>query len=77
MHINFGHLLAFAGAAQALIHTSTASSDVEQARATAKTSSPTSNVKGKVFDRIMQIYLETTAYEDAIADRTSRTSSFP
>jgi hypothetical protein len=76
MHINFLHLLAAAGAAQAVLHTSTASSDVEQARATAKTSSPTSNVKGKVFDRIMQIYLETTAYEDAIADCASTSSFF-
>lgn len=50
-------------------HTSTATSDIAAAAATAKTESPTSNVKGAAFDRILQIYLETTAYENATADR--------
>ncbi|GKT93057.1 phosphate-repressible acid phosphatase [Colletotrichum tofieldiae] len=49
-------------------YTSTASADVAAAAATAKTESPVSNIKGKVFNRIAQIYLETTAYENAIAD---------
>ncbi|KAF6783879.1 putative acid phosphatase, partial [Colletotrichum musicola] len=49
-------------------YTSTASADVAAAAATAKTESPTSNVKGKAFDRIVQIYLETTAYENATAN---------
>ncbi|KAI8209994.1 Acid phosphatase [Colletotrichum sp. SAR 10_76] len=49
-------------------YTSTASADVAAAAATAKTESPTSHVKGKVFDRIMQVYLETTAYNNSIAD---------
>ena len=50
-------------------HTSTASSDIAAAAATALTESSTSRVRGKAFDRIMMIYLETTAYENAIADR--------
>ncbi|KAK1988481.1 phosphoesterase [Colletotrichum cereale] len=49
-------------------YTSTASAAVAAAAATAKTLSPVSNVKGKAFNRIMQIYLETTAYENAIND---------
>ncbi|KAK8024821.1 hypothetical protein PG990_002644 [Apiospora arundinis] len=49
-------------------HTATATSDIAAAAATAKTESPTSNVKGKAFDRIFQIYLETTAYENATVD---------
>ncbi|GKT45737.1 acid phosphatase [Colletotrichum spaethianum] len=49
-------------------YTSTASAAVAAAAATAKTESPVSNVKGKVFNRIAQIYLETTAYENATAD---------
>lgn len=51
-----------------VIHTSTASNDVAAAAATARTDSSTSRVKGKAFDRILQIYLETTAYENAISD---------
>jgi hypothetical protein len=35
----------------------------------AKTSSPTSNVKGKTFDRFVNIWLENTDYESAAADR--------
>lgn len=49
-------------------HTATALSDIAAAAATAKTSSPTSHVAGKVFDRIAQIYLETTDFDHAIAD---------
>ncbi|TDZ24507.1 Acid phosphatase [Colletotrichum orbiculare MAFF 240422] len=49
-------------------YTSTASADIAAAAATAKTESPVSNIRGRVFNRIAQIYLETTAYENAIAD---------
>ena len=59
------------GVASTLANTATASVSIAAAQATAKTLSPTSNVKGKVFDRIIQIYLETTAYNNTIADRTS------
>lgn len=55
-------------------YTATATSDVEQARATAKTLSPTSNVKGKAFDRLAIIWLENTDYDMAIGDRKSRIS---
>ncbi|KAF2737789.1 hypothetical protein EJ04DRAFT_590472 [Polyplosphaeria fusca] len=54
--------------APSVTHTSTASSDVSAAAATALTESTTSHVKGKAFDRIMMVYLETTAYQNAIAD---------
>lgn len=57
------------GDSTSVTHTATATSDIAAAAATAKTESPTSNVKGKAFDRILQIYLETTAYENATADR--------
>lgn len=53
---------------------STGMDDVAMAAATARTLSPTSNVEGKAFDRILTIYLETTGYQNAIADRLS---SFP
>ncbi|KAK7978531.1 phosphoesterase-domain-containing protein [Apiospora saccharicola] len=56
------------GDSTSVTHTATATSDIAAAAATAKTESPTSNVKGKAFDRILQIYLETTAYENATAD---------
>ncbi|TLS26928.1 hypothetical protein PpBr36_04178 [Pyricularia pennisetigena] len=46
--------------------TATATAEVAAAAATAKTLSPTSNVEGKAFNRILQIYLETTAYENTI-----------
>ncbi|KAK1950783.1 phosphoesterase [Colletotrichum sublineola] len=51
-----------------LQYTETEKAAVAAAAATALTLSPVSNVTGKVFNRIMQIYLETTAYENAIAD---------
>ncbi|KAK1995764.1 phosphoesterase [Colletotrichum falcatum] len=51
-----------------LQYVATVSSAIAEAAATALTLSPVSNVTGKVFNRIMQIYLETTAYENAIAD---------
>ncbi|KAI0179907.1 phosphoesterase-domain-containing protein [Hypoxylon sp. FL1284] len=49
-------------------YTATATSDVEKARATAKTLSPTSNVKGKAFDRLAIIWMENTDYDMAIGD---------
>ncbi|OTB04975.1 hypothetical protein M426DRAFT_57788 [Hypoxylon sp. CI-4A] len=49
-------------------YTATATSDVEQARATAKTLSPTSDVKGKAFDRLAVVWLENTDYDMAIGD---------
>lgn len=51
--------------------TSTAAADVAAAAATARTESTVSNVKGKAFDRILTIYLETTAFNNTIVDRTS------
>lgn len=57
------------GATLTVVHTSTASADIAAAAATALTESSTSNVKGKAFDRILQIFLETTSYDNAIADR--------
>ena len=54
---------------QTVTHTSTATSDVAAAAATALTESSTSYVKGKAFDRILVIYLETTAFDNAIQDR--------
>lgn len=49
-------------------YTATATDSVAAAAATAKTSSPTSCVKGKAFDRIAIIYFENTNYEKAIGD---------
>ncbi|TPX17046.1 uncharacterized protein E0L32_012303 [Thyridium curvatum] len=49
-------------------YTATATDSVAAARATAKTSSPTSHVKGKAFDRLAIVWLENTDYELAIGD---------
>ncbi|KAI1075358.1 phosphoesterase-domain-containing protein [Whalleya microplaca] len=49
-------------------YTATATSAVEKARATAKTLSPTSDIKGKAFDRLAIIWLENTDYDMAIGD---------
>lgn len=51
--------------------TATDPADVYAAQATALTESPTSNVKGKVFDRYVSIWLENTDYDMAAADRMS------
>ncbi|KAI1871798.1 hypothetical protein JX265_005784 [Neoarthrinium moseri] len=61
-------ILAAAGLAvgQSVSNTATATSDIAAAAATARTESPTSHVKGKAFDRIVQIYLETTAFDSAV-----------
>lgn len=61
-------LLATAAYAQ---NTATGTAEVAAAAATAKTSSPTSNVKGKVFDRFAVIWLENTDYDKSIGDRES------
>jgi acid phosphatase len=50
-------------------YTKTSTADVYAAQATAKTLSPTSNVKGKAFDRLAIVWLENTDYELAIGDR--------
>ena len=50
-------------------HTATGTADIAAAQATALTESSTSDVRGRAFDRILFIYLETTSYENATADR--------
>jgi hypothetical protein len=50
-------------------NTATGTLDVAQAAATAKTASPTTNVKGKAFDRFAVIWLENTDYDKAAGDR--------
>jgi hypothetical protein len=59
-------LLATAAYAQ---NTATGTAEVAAAAATARTSSLTSNVKGKVFDRFAVIWLENTDYDKSIGDR--------
>jgi len=49
--------------------TATDKIDVLAAQATARTESPTSHVKGKVFDRYVSIWFENTDYDMAAADR--------
>ncbi|KAJ9143073.1 Phosphoesterase family-domain-containing protein [Pleurostoma richardsiae] len=49
-------------------YTATAASDVAAARATALTLSPTSDVKGKTFDRFVQIFLENQDFDIAAGD---------
>lgn len=49
-------------------YTSTASSAVAKARATALTESPTSNLVGKSFNRFVSIWCENTDYSMAAAD---------
>jgi hypothetical protein len=51
-------------------HTATGTCAEPSAQATARTDSSTSNVKGKAFDRILQVMLETTSFGNATADRT-------
>lgn len=50
-------------------YTATGTAAVAAAQATAKTSSPTSHVKGKAFDRLAIIWLENTDYALAAGDR--------
>lgn len=70
-------LLALAGLAAAdtdcppgneLRYTATGTAEVAAAQATAKTSSPTSHVKGKAFDRIAIIYFENQNYDKSVGD---------
>ncbi|KAI0147202.1 acid phosphatase phoa [Xylariaceae sp. FL1272] len=61
-------LLAGAVAAQENMYTATATQSVAAAAATALTYSPTSNVKGKAFDRYVVIWLENTDYDMAAGD---------
>lgn len=72
MYLKAFALLAAAGLAVGadtrVSNTATGTNAIERARETARTESPTSNVKGKSFDRIIQIYLETTYYDEAIAN---------
>lgn len=56
-------------------YTATSASDVYAAQATALTLSPTSDVKGKAFDRLAIIWLENTDYDLAAGDREF--GSFP
>lgn len=49
-------------------YTATGVQDVLAAQATAKTTSPTSNVKGKAFDRIAHIWFENQNYDKSIGD---------
>ncbi len=51
------------------MYTATGTADVAKAAATALTSSPTSNVKGKAFDRIAIVYFENQNYDKSIGDR--------
>lgn len=50
-------------------YTATNAASVEAARATARTLSPTSSVKGKTFDRFVNIFLENSDFDIASADR--------
>ncbi|KAI1341037.1 phosphoesterase [Xylariaceae sp. FL0016] len=50
------------------MYTATASASIAAARATALTLSPTSNVKGKTFDRFVQIFLENQDFDIAAGD---------
>jgi acid phosphatase len=51
--------------------TATDAANVYAAQATAISRSPTSSVKGKVFDRYVSIWFENTDYDMAAADRRS------
>ena len=51
-------------------YTATGTADVAKAAATAKTSSPTSHVKGKAFDRLAIIYFENQNYDKSFGDGT-------
>lgn len=72
MHARSFVLLAACSFALAKVqHTATDTCQIPAAAATAKTESPTSNVPGKIFDRILMVYLETTSFGNATADRMS------
>ena len=62
--------LAVAGvSAQKNVYTASKVATVEAAAATAKTTHKTSDVKGKVFDRFITIWLENTDYKKSEGDR--------
>lgn len=52
-------------------YTATGVADVAAAAATAKSSSPTSNIPGKAFDRLVIVYFENQNYDKSIGDRMS------
>ncbi|KAF4119886.1 acid phosphatase [Geosmithia morbida] len=52
----------------ATAYTASASADVAAAAATAKTSSPTSHVRGKAFQRFIVVYFENEDYDKAAGD---------
>lgn len=52
-------------------YTATGTRDVAKAAATAKTTSPTSKVEGKAFDRLAIVYFENENYDKAFGDRES------
>ncbi len=56
-------------------YTATGTAAVAAAAATAKTSSPTSHVKGKAFDRYVVVYFENQDYSKADGDRKFRALS--
>lgn len=56
-------------------NTATGTSDIAKAQATALTSSSTSRVEGKAFDRFVVIWLENTDYASAFNDRRPRKTS--
>lgn len=60
--------LALASQATAANYTATDSANVYAAQATAVTLSPTSNIKGKAFDRFVVVWLENTDYSKAVND---------
>jgi acid phosphatase len=50
-------------------YTATGTAEVAAAAATAKTSSPTSKVKGKAFQRFVTIWFENENFDKAFGDR--------
>jgi hypothetical protein len=58
-------------------YTSTQAAAVEAARATARTLSPTSSVRGKTFDRFVNIWLENPDFDMAAGDRATLSSYSP
>lgn len=64
-----GALAVVGVAAQKDKYTASKIAPVEAAQATAKTTHKTSNVRGKVFDRFITIWLENTDYKKSEGDR--------
>lgn len=57
-------------------NTATGTREVAAAAATAVTNSPTSDVKGKVFDRFVVVWLENTDFDKSVGDREFFSLSF-